>query len=179
MDSSVRDHGSEVMGPYSTFERHHYGQPNEGGSANAKSASGSGLPMTQSITQIFSSSGKTGGGMRSGDDGGYAKPSSIGGADGSFGASHGGDFGGDFSKVDFDKPLFNTAVSSKDDNGGPSPRSLYSSNIGGSTSQSKNPAGPDRHHHHGPPQKLVSIDSGAPQHSIRTDMPLASEISKQ
>jgi len=59
--------------------------------------------MTQSITQLFSSSGKGGSGIRSGDDGGYAKPM---GATENFGASHGGEFGGDFSKVDFDKPLF-------------------------------------------------------------------------
>ena len=59
--------------------------------------------MTQSITHLFSSNGKGGGGVRSGDDGGYAKP--MGAAD-NFGASQGGDFGGDFSKVDFDKPLF-------------------------------------------------------------------------
>ena len=48
--------------------------------------------------------------MRNNDDGGYAKPM---GAGENFGASHGGDFGSDFSKVDFDKPLFDFK-SSKD-----------------------------------------------------------------
>ena len=58
--------------------------------------------MTQSITQIFSNK-NSGSGMRGvSDDGGYAKP----GSNEHFGASHNNDFGGDFSKLDFDKPLF-------------------------------------------------------------------------
>ena len=47
--------------------------------------------------------------MRDVDDGGYAKPMGSGsGAGEHFGTSHAAaaDFGGDFSKVDFDKPLF-------------------------------------------------------------------------
>ena len=63
-----------------------------------------GLPMTQSITQIFSNKGSSGGGLRSSDDGGYAKP------------DYGADCGGDFSKLDFDKPLFDYR-SSKDSPG--------------------------------------------------------------
>ena len=51
--------------------------------------------------------------MRGGDDGGYAKPlldgtsGRVGSGPGErFGASGQDDFGGDFTKVDFDKPLF-------------------------------------------------------------------------
>ena len=69
-----------------------------------RSEMGSGMPMSQSITQIFSSKGG-----RSGDDGGYAKP--MGGNGGEhFGASN-DDYGGDFAKLDFDKPLFGSKES--------------------------------------------------------------------
>ena len=116
--------------------------------------------MTQSITQIFSNKGN-GSGMRGSDDGGYAKP----GASDNFGSSHNAEFGGDFSKLDFDKPLFDYKASTKDspDNhdgqdhsqgagaGGSygSSRSLYSS-----STQNKNPNA-DRHSS----QKLGSIET--------------------
>ena len=102
--------GEVVIGPYTAFERQHYGAGGQNDDNPASVAKGGrghhdnlgGVAMTQSITQLFAASGAKSGGIRSGDDGGYAKPSSE-----NFGsASHGGDFGGDFSKVDFDKPLF-------------------------------------------------------------------------
>ena len=81
--------------------------------------------MTQSITQLFQSSGPSGKNMP--DDGGYTKP--LGGAGGTdhFGVSHENDFGGDFAKVDFDKPLFGGGKDSNSGDGQPMPRSLYSS----------------------------------------------------
>ena len=123
------------------------------------------LPMTQSITQIFSSGRGVHGGA---DDGGYAKP--LGEPPGGIGGSGDG-FGADFAKVDFDKPLFGGRIdSSEGEQGRFAVRSQYSS--------SPKPMGTGQEH---PAQQKLGLKetAGGAHQALRTDMPLASEMGKR